>query len=246
MVYVSLSTWAFRSCLFHQPSTSIGCWVEFSLCVSWKAHIFSEHFDIKYSFWQNMELRLCVTEPSKYRDHGATHTVCSTDSNLTFCHNTPVYSCVRHFKQGQWPGGHVFMRKLRLRPCKLWWYHCLRAALCAHNYHHLHGRNLNLRINTRGQRSLAPEQGQFGPVPGPMTRGQLSAHAHWYNCKLVYSWIFVKSLALSVSGCIWLCQINYRAHIVYHHPSLNVQTLTQIYACFFPLRGIWHRVHVYI
>ena len=29
----------------------------------------------------------------------------------------------------------------------------------------------------------------IGPVPGPMTRGQLSAHAHWYNCKLVYSFV---------------------------------------------------------
>ena len=26
---------------------------------------FSEHFDIKYSFWQNMELHLCVIELSK-------------------------------------------------------------------------------------------------------------------------------------------------------------------------------------
>ena len=46
--------------------------------------------------------------------------------------NTPVYGCVRHFKQTQWPWGHVFMRKLRLRPCKLWWHHCLRAAFCGH------------------------------------------------------------------------------------------------------------------
>ena len=44
-------------------------WVELSLCVFWKAHIFSEHFDIKYSYWQNMELRLCVIEPSIYRDN---------------------------------------------------------------------------------------------------------------------------------------------------------------------------------
>ena len=33
-----------------------------SLCFLESPH-FSEHFDIKYSFWQNMELRPCVTEP---------------------------------------------------------------------------------------------------------------------------------------------------------------------------------------
>ena len=35
-----------------------------SLCFLESPH-FPEHFDIKYLFWQNMELRLCVAEPSK-------------------------------------------------------------------------------------------------------------------------------------------------------------------------------------
>ena len=48
---------------------------------------------------------------------------------MYLCVNTPVYSCVRHFKQSQWPRGHVFMRKLGLLIDDIT---ALRAALCAH------------------------------------------------------------------------------------------------------------------
>ena len=98
----------------------------------------------------------------------------------------------------------------------------LPARCVVRAYHHLHGRNLNLRINTRGQRLLAPEQGQFGPVPGPMTRGQLSAHAHWYNCKLVYC----SSLLWQYWTCLELIQYCHSSSkiFLYHtqsHPILN-------------------------
>ena len=59
MVYVSLSTWAVLLAIdFNGMLGGVK-----SLCFLESPH-FSEHFDIKYSFWQNMEIHLCVTEPS--------------------------------------------------------------------------------------------------------------------------------------------------------------------------------------